>query len=308
MPPRHLTSAAPHERPARARRAARRGGPLRVTELMALDRRSRGRPSTPSPTTCVRLGWVEEVAADGRRARAAGALARVPRRRRATSFGVDIGEVKVRTAVADLRGAIVAERVREFAGDDGCRSSAARHRGDARRRGDHARASCCSRASAAPGAMDTPRGRVLFSSVFEDDFDLAGSMARTLGRPAGDRERLQPRGDRRALVRRGARARRRRLRARRRADRRRDHGRRQADARARGRGGRARVPRRLRGGARRPRHRPARSRALRRGARGRLHRRRRRRRGGAGRSSSAPSAGPATGSSRRRRSSTPRSS
>ena len=31
--------------------------------------------------------------------------------------------------------------------------------------------------------MDTPRGRVLFSSVFEDDYDLAGSMARSLGRP-----------------------------------------------------------------------------------------------------------------------------
>ena len=96
-------------------------------------------------------------------------------------FGVDIGEVKVRTAVADLRGAIVAERVREFAGDERLpviRRTIRATLADAGLSRSDLLFSCVG----STGAMDTARGRVLFSSIFDDDFDLAGSLAGALGR------------------------------------------------------------------------------------------------------------------------------
>ena len=111
----HLAAAAPHERPARARRAARGrtaagDGADGLDRAVAADRRRRRRRSDPA-----RLG--EEVAGtEGARGRPARSLAF--RADAGYVFGVDIGEVKVRTAVADLRGAIVAERVREFAGEE----------------------------------------------------------------------------------------------------------------------------------------------------------------------------------------------
>ena len=261
--------------------ALRAGGPLRVTELVARDRalaadrrRRRRRPAAARLARGVR----------GRGGRAAGArrAARVPGATPATSSGVDIGEVKVRAAVADLRGEVVAERVRDFAGDGPAAGDPPqRPRRRSTDAGDRARASCCRRASAAPGAMDAARGPRAVHARLPGRLRPRGRAGAHARPPGRRRERLQPRGDRRALARRGRGPRRRRLRARRRAHRRGDHGRRPADARARGRGGRARVPRRLRGRARRARHRPARARALRRGAGGGLRRRRRGRRGGA---------------------------
>ena len=96
--------------------ALRAGGPLRVTELVASTGLSR--PTVDAVADdLLRLGWVEEVAAEGGgRGRPARSLAF--RADAGYVFGVDIGEVKVRTAVADLRGSVVAERVREFAGEE----------------------------------------------------------------------------------------------------------------------------------------------------------------------------------------------
>ena len=88
--------------------------------------------------------------------------------------------MKVRTAVADLRGEIVAERVREFAGEERLpiiRRVIAATLTDAGVRRDQLLFSCVG----CTGAMDTARGRVLFSSIFDDDFDLAGAFARSLG-------------------------------------------------------------------------------------------------------------------------------
>src|SRR3954452_11054391 len=87
--------------------------PLRVTELV--ERTELSRPTVDAVAEdLIRLGSIEESAAQARRGRPA----------RSLSFnasaghvaGVDIGEVKVRVAVADLRGRIVAERMRQFDG------------------------------------------------------------------------------------------------------------------------------------------------------------------------------------------------
>jgi predicted NBD/HSP70 family sugar kinase len=158
----------------------RDGDPLRVTELVA--RTGLSRPTVDAVADdLIALGWVEEVAADtARRGRPARSL-----RFRADAgyvAGLDIGEVKVRAAVADLRGEIVAERVREFAGEERLpeiRRAASATLKDAGISREALLASCVG----CTGAMDTPTGRVLFSSVFPEGFDLAGAFARTLSRP-----------------------------------------------------------------------------------------------------------------------------
>ena len=160
--------------------ALRESGPQRVTELVAGTGLSR--PTVDAVADdLVRLGWLEEIAADTpRRGRPARSLAF--RADAGYVAGVDIGEVKVRTAVADLRGEIVAERVREFAGAERLpviRRTAAATLKDA----GIAREDLLSACVGCTGAMDAARGRVKFSSVFEEGFDLARAMAGTLGRP-----------------------------------------------------------------------------------------------------------------------------
>jgi len=165
----------------RVRDALRASGPMRVTELVSVTGLSR--PTVDAVADeLVRLGWLsEEVAiAEGARGRPARSLAF--RADAGYVFGVDIGEVKVRTAVADLRGEIVAERVRAFAGAERLpviRRTIAATVADAGLKRESLLFSCVG----CTGAMDRARGRVLFSSIFDDDFDLEGAMARTLGRP-----------------------------------------------------------------------------------------------------------------------------
>src|SRR3954470_1009770 len=90
----------------------RADGPLRVTEL--LSHTGLSRPTVDAVADeLVRLGWLSEVAAgEGARGRPARSLAF--RADAGYVAGVDIGEYKVRCAVADLHGRVVAERVREF--------------------------------------------------------------------------------------------------------------------------------------------------------------------------------------------------
>jgi predicted NBD/HSP70 family sugar kinase len=153
-------------------------GPLRVTELMA--RTGLSRPTVDAVADgLVRLGWVSEAASEpagrGRPARSlcfaadAGYVA-----------GVDIGEVKVRAAVADLRGDVVAERVAHFDGAERLpvirrvARAALKEAGVAREDLVGACVGCT-------GAIDRPRGRVLFSSVFAAGFELARAFRGTLG-------------------------------------------------------------------------------------------------------------------------------
>jgi predicted NBD/HSP70 family sugar kinase len=153
-------------------------GPLRVTELMA--RTGLSRPTVDAVADeLLRLGWVTEAAPEpsgrGRPARslafAAGA---------GHVAGVDIGEVKVRAAVADLRGDIVAERVAEFGGAERLpvirrvARAALKDAGVAREDVLGACVGCT-------GAMDRATGRVIFSSVFAAGFDLVRALRGTLG-------------------------------------------------------------------------------------------------------------------------------
>ena len=154
--------------------------PLRVTELVALTELSR--PTVDAVADdLVRLGWLRETAAGtggrGRPARvlefcaSAGYVA-----------GLDIGERKVRVAVADLLGEIIAERVRFFEEDDRLlvtRQTASATLKDARIKRGQLLSSCVG----CTGPMNPTTGRVLFSDIFPENFDLAGAMARTLGRP-----------------------------------------------------------------------------------------------------------------------------
>src|SRR5262245_38517776 len=91
--------------------AMRADGPRRVTELVASTGLSR--PTVDAVADdLVRLGWVAESAGEARRGRPA----RVLEFRADAGYvcGLDIGEVKVRAAVANLAGDVVSEQVVEF--------------------------------------------------------------------------------------------------------------------------------------------------------------------------------------------------
>lgn len=161
-----------------AMRAAQ--APLRVTELVELTDLSR--PTVDAlADDLVRLGWLRENAAEPARR---GRPARVLEFCASAGYvaGLDIGQRKVRVAVADLAGEIVAERVGFFEDDD--RLPAIRQLASATLRAagikrDRLLSSCVG----CTGPMNPTTGRVLFSDVFPEGFDLAGAMARTLGRP-----------------------------------------------------------------------------------------------------------------------------
>ena len=157
----------------------RGGGPLRVSELVALTGLSR--PTVDAVADdLVRLGWLDESAAETpRRGRPARSLSF--RADAGYVAAVDIGEVKVRTAVADLSGEIVAERMREFGGDERLpiiRRTARATLADAGVQREQLLAAC----AGCTGPMDPRSGHVLFSSIFPDDYDLAGALAGTFGR------------------------------------------------------------------------------------------------------------------------------
>jgi predicted NBD/HSP70 family sugar kinase len=158
----------------------RAGGPRRVTELVAQTGLSR--PTVDAVADdLVRLGWVREVMAETpRRGRPARSLAFKADAGHVAA--VDIGEVKVRTAVADLSGEILAERVREFDGADRLpvirRAAAATLKAAGITRGELL-TSCVG----CTGAVDPVAGRILFSTVLPDGFDLRSAMQRTLAPP-----------------------------------------------------------------------------------------------------------------------------
>jgi predicted NBD/HSP70 family sugar kinase len=168
--------------------ALREEGPARVTEIVG--RTGLSRPTVDAVADeLIRLGWLEELEAavrDGRRGRPARLLGF--RAEAGYVAGVDIGEHRVRTAIADLHGRIAAEDEREFAAerqaipspDDvlgAVRASVSRTLKAARVRREDLLSACVG----CTGPMDPQTGRVIFSSLFEDGFDLAGALRRTLG-------------------------------------------------------------------------------------------------------------------------------
>src|SRR3954447_10239579 len=154
--------------------------PLRVTELVA--RTGMSRPTVDAVADdLVRLGWLEERGAESpRRGRPARELCF--RASAGYIAALDIGEVKVRGAVADLAGSVVAERVRMFEGGDRLpviRRTVRATLKDAGVTREQLLLSCVG----CTGPMDPATGRVLFSDVFPDGFDLEAALAGTLGRP-----------------------------------------------------------------------------------------------------------------------------
>jgi predicted NBD/HSP70 family sugar kinase len=153
-------------------------GPLRVTELVA--RTGMSRPTVDAVADdLVRLGWLEEHGAESaRRGRPARELSFRPSAGYVAAL--DIGEVKVRVAVADLSGAVVAERVRAFNGADRLpvvRRITTATLKDAGITREQLLMSCVG----CTGPMDPATGHVLFSSVFPEGFDLARALSGTLG-------------------------------------------------------------------------------------------------------------------------------
>ncbi len=191
-----VTAGTPEERPsatprllrrlnaARVLDAVREGGPMRVSDLVASTALSR--PTVDAiADDLIRLGWIEEVAqAPGARGRPARQLAF--RADAGHVVGMDIGEHRVRVAVADLRGDEVARRERalEHPGDGAekltlvRRTAAAALRAAGLRRDDVLAA-----AVGCTGGMDAATGRVLFSSAFPGltDLNLRTALRRTLG-------------------------------------------------------------------------------------------------------------------------------
>jgi len=156
------------------------GGPLRVTELMA--RTGLSRPTVDAVADeLLRLGWAVEVAAEpAARGRPARSLAFAADGGHVA--GVDIGEVKVRTAVANLRGEVVAERTATFAGAERL-PVIRREARQVLKEGGVRKDELLGAVVGCTGAMDSASGRVLFSSVFPSGYDLAKALAGTLGRP-----------------------------------------------------------------------------------------------------------------------------
>jgi predicted NBD/HSP70 family sugar kinase len=167
--------------------ALRHSEPMRITDLVAKTHLSR--PTVDAVADdLLRLGWLTEIEGDPGAKPARGR----PARRVAFHadaghvLGLDIGERKVRAAVADLSGDIIAESEEAFERLEldvqerlaVVRRLATLNLKAAGVRRDDLLASCVG----CTGAMDAA-GKVLFSSVFPAGFDLRTAFQRSLGRP-----------------------------------------------------------------------------------------------------------------------------
>ena len=167
--------------------ALRESGPLRVTEIA--DRTELSRPTVDAVVDdLVRLGWIGEAAdldLDARPRRGRPARRLEFRASAGHVAAVDIGEHKVRAAVADLSGEIVAERRVDFDPELAGRERLAIVRSTARATlkaagPNHGRllGACVG----CTGGMDAASGAVLFTSAFPgvDRLNLRTALSRTL--------------------------------------------------------------------------------------------------------------------------------
>jgi predicted NBD/HSP70 family sugar kinase len=170
--------------------ALREGGPLGVTELV--ERTGLSRPTVDAVVDdLLRLGWLAEVdvAADASRRRGRPARRLAFRADAGHVAGVDIGELKVRIAVANLRGEVVAERRRDFgdADDTGRKRLAAVRRTLAATLKDAGlgRGDLLATCVGCTGGMDAVTGAVLFTSAFcgLEDVNLRDEIGRVVDGP-----------------------------------------------------------------------------------------------------------------------------
>ncbi|HWT26277.1 MAG TPA: ROK family transcriptional regulator, partial [Solirubrobacteraceae bacterium] len=167
----------------------RTSGPVRVSDLVEATGLSR--PTVDAVADdLVRLGWVETLEDDPAAAPKRGRPARRVAFRADAGYvlGVDIGEHTVRAAVADLRGAVVSERVRAIPPASGGRARLALVRraiGAAVTGARIRRSALLATCVGCTGGIDADTGRVLFSSAFPglERLNLRTEIERSVPRP-----------------------------------------------------------------------------------------------------------------------------
>jgi predicted NBD/HSP70 family sugar kinase len=163
--------------------ALRAGGPMRVTELMT--RTGLSRPTVDAVADdLLRLGWLEEVDNDDgspRRGRPARQLAF--RAGAGHVVGADIGEGKVRAAVADLAGEVLGEHVRDVAAGEDRLVVVRDAITAALKAAGIGRDSVLAASVGCTGGMDPETGVVLYSSALEPGTKLGPTLARSLRAP-----------------------------------------------------------------------------------------------------------------------------
>jgi len=165
--------------------ALRDGGPMRVTELVA--RTGLSRPTVDAVADdLLRLGWLEEVdgeAAGGGRPRGRPARRLAFRAGAGHVLGLDIGEAKVRAAVADLGGEILSEELRFFEADGDRLALVRRTATAAVKAAGVDRSSLLAVSAGCTGGMDPDTGEVLYSGALPPGTKLGPALARSLHAP-----------------------------------------------------------------------------------------------------------------------------
>jgi predicted NBD/HSP70 family sugar kinase len=164
--------------------ALRVAGPMRVTELV--ERTGLSRPTVDAVADdLLRLGWLEEVDGSAGERRGRGRPARTLAFRASAGhvLGLDIGEAKVRAAVADLAGELVGEDVRVVAPGEDRLALARRTATAALRQAGVARDSLLAACAGCTGGMDPETGEVLYSGALPPGTKLGPALARSLRTP-----------------------------------------------------------------------------------------------------------------------------
>src|SRR4051812_19385145 len=164
--------------------ALRNGGAMRVTELLAATGLSR--PTVDAVADdLLRLGWAEERDDDGVEPRGRGRPARrlAFRTDAGHVLGLDIGEVKVRAAVADLAGEVLAEELSFVDGHDDRVALARRSASAALKAAGVARDTLLAVGVGCTGGVDPERGEVLYSGALPPGTKLGPTLARSLRAP-----------------------------------------------------------------------------------------------------------------------------
>jgi predicted NBD/HSP70 family sugar kinase len=164
----------------------RDGGPMRVTEL--IDRTGLSRPTVDAVADdLLRLGWLEELDDDaeaaGKRRRGRPARRLAFRADAGHVLGLDIGEAKVRAAVADLGGEILGEELRSFEPAGDRLALVRRTASSALKSARVERSSLLAVGAGCTGGMDPETGEVLYSSGLPPGTKLAAALLRSLGAP-----------------------------------------------------------------------------------------------------------------------------
>src|SRR4051812_42724545 len=175
--------------------ALRNGGAMRVTELLAATGLSR--PTVDAVADdLLRLGWAEERDDDGGEPRGRGRPARrlAFRTDAGHVLGLDIGEVKVRAAVADLAGEVLAEELSFVDGHDDRVALARRSASAALKAAGVARDTLLAVGVGCTGGVDPARGEGVYNGALPPGAKLGATPAPSPRAPGAGADRRQPAG------------------------------------------------------------------------------------------------------------------